>query len=166
MSTLPKRGFYVLKDKPEYLGQKEVIFWSDNIFGPNKYTRNYLDSATNVISAFDAWSKLDINRLRDREILITDFDYYETFELIPVCFNIPFIKVAAPYVKIKGNKLHRSEYFKMYIIQDFLNEKGFDYTKMSDQALLTIIKRYKGWIQVGFPKSLLAIINKIIAENP
>jgi hypothetical protein len=96
----------------------------------------------------------------------SEFDYYQKWEDVPKNIGLPFLDVAAPYVHEKGRKLHRSEYFKMYMIQDFLKGKGFDYTKMSDDAILILIKRYRGWIQVGFPKSVMAIIQKVISENP
>lgn len=165
VSQIPNRGFYVLNDNPKWLGQKEVLFWSGNVFGPNMYCQKSLNTATGAMNPFTSWEKASLNQI-DFDIMKSDFDYYEKWEDVPKTVGLPFLDVAPPYVKQKGNKLHRSEYFKMYIIQDFLKENGYDYTQLSDDAILIMIKRYKGWVQKGFPKSLKDILRQIIIDNP
>ena len=162
---IPKRGFYVLKSSSKFFPQCEAAFWSGCVFGPNMYCQKAFSPNTTVLMPFTPWMKASLKQL-DFHIMMSDFDFYPTWDSIPKSIGLPLLNVAAPYVHEKGRKLHRSEYFKMYMIQDFLMGKGFDYTKMSDDALLILIKRYKGWVQVGFPKSVLAIIQKVSSENP
>lgn len=161
LTEMPKRGFYVLKDDPKWNGEKEVLFFSGLVLGNNFYCRS-----NGTPKSFTTWDKFDINRLRPVDILITEFDYYSSWDSIPKSFGVPFLDVAPFYKHEKGRKLHRSEYFKTFIIQDFLKENGWNYTQMSDEAILTVIKRYKGWVQMGFPKSLASILEKINVENP